>query len=100
MTNAEMNPLLVRSNARLFAGMFITPLSILSIVVTLAFDTHPLFALFPMPTLIIGTAMVTLELRNRIEKQDAIIYRTGTTDDAKLQDRKLGFTMIENVDNH
>ena len=77
MTKAEMNPLLVRSNARLFIGMSIAPLSILSIVLILAAYPNPLFAIFPTPTLIIGAAMIALELRNRIEKRDAIVERPG-----------------------
>lgn len=77
MTKAEVNPLLVRSNARLFIGMFIVPVSILSIVLILAANPHPLFAIFPVPTLIIGTAMIALELRNCIEKPDAIVERPG-----------------------
>lgn len=68
MRKAEINRLLVRSNTRLFAGLFITPLSILSIVAFLAFTPITLFALFPEPTLIIGIAMITIELRSRIEK--------------------------------
>ena len=68
MTKAKLSPFLVPSNARLFAGLFVAPLSMFSIVVILTFSPNPLFAIFPMPTLIIGTAMIILELRNRIEQ--------------------------------
>ena len=68
MSTAGTNPFLMRSNARFFTGMFITPVSIMSIVVILVSNPYPLLALFPIPTLMIGTAMITLELRNRIER--------------------------------
>ncbi len=43
MTKAEMNPFLVRNNARFFAVMLVTPLSIFSILVILAFNPNPMW---------------------------------------------------------
>ena len=97
MTKVGMNPFLLRSNARLFAGMFVTPLSLFSIVVILAFNPHPLFAIFPIPTLMIGTAMITLELRNHIEQHGPIVHRADTSAESKLPGSKLASTMVENV---
>ena len=99
MTKAEMNPLLMRSNTRFFIGMFIVPLSILSIVLILAANPHPLFAIFPMPAFIIGTAMIALELRNRIEKQGTIVDRPGTAA-TQLHERKLSTLEMDHVVNH
>ena len=62
----ETNPMLMRSRSRLLAGMIVTPMSLLSVVVIMAYNQYPLLALMPLPTLMLGTAMVTLELRNRI----------------------------------
>ena len=66
MTTKAPNPYVMRSPQRLLAGLIVTPVSLLSIVVILAGNPHPLNALFPIPTLMLGTVMITLELRNRI----------------------------------
>jgi hypothetical protein len=65
-TKIKTNPMLMRSRSRLLAGLIVTPTSLLSVVVILASNSYPLLALMPLPTLMLGTAMITLELRNWI----------------------------------
>jgi hypothetical protein len=68
MAIAELktNPMLMRSRLRMIAGLVATASSLLSVVVILAYIPYPLLALMPLPTLMLGTVMITLELRNRV----------------------------------
>ena len=52
---------------RLIAGLVVTPLSLGSIIFIVLFNPHPVFCLTVFPTLLIGTAMLTLEWRNRMK---------------------------------
>ncbi len=67
MKSDDQNYLRMENQPRLIAGLVVTPLSLASIVLIVLFNPQPVFSLAPLPTLIIGIAMLTLEWRNRIK---------------------------------